>query len=89
MAQGQSAGANAAYQQQLENQAAANASSNAMTANAITGLTKAAVDTDWSSLSRTSGGDVTVPEYQKTVSSMNDMNNDGLPDYMEYDRRNQ
>ena len=53
MAQGQSAGANAAYQQQLENQAATNASSNAMTANAITGLTQAAVDTDWSSLQKT------------------------------------
>jgi hypothetical protein len=44
VAQGGAAGANAAYQQQMLNQANANASSNQMTMNAITGLAGA----DWS-----------------------------------------
>tara|TARA_R110000737_G_scaffold325530_1_gene338931 strand:- start:2065 stop:2745 length:681 start_codon:yes stop_codon:yes gene_type:complete len=50
MAQGQAAGSGAAYQQQMLNQQAANASSDKMNIDAITGLTKAAVDQDWSSL---------------------------------------
>ena len=83
MTQAQTAGANQAAIQAGMNQQSAAASSNRMMTSAITGLAGAAADIDWSNLG---GGGGTVPEYQKTVSSMNDMNNDGMPDYMEYDR---
>ena len=52
MQQGQVAGANSAYQQQMLNQQKANASANAMTTSAITGLAGA----DWSSFG---GGGIT------------------------------
>lgn len=51
MQQGQSAGANSAYQQQLANQNAANTTANTMDVNAITGLTQGLANQDWSSLS--------------------------------------
>ena len=54
MQQSQAAGASAAYQQQLKNQQAANASASAMETSAMTGLISAAAETDWSSLG--SGG---------------------------------
>ena len=52
MQQGQTAGANATYQQEMLNQQAANASAGAMTTDAITGLASAAAKQDWSSLKK-------------------------------------
>jgi len=47
MQQGQVAGANSAYQQQMLNQQKANASANAMTTSAITGLVEAGAEEGW------------------------------------------
>lgn len=83
MQYGQAAGANANYQQSLLNQRNANISANQMMMNSM----KSFASMDFSSGAQ-GGGGVTGPidPYQQTVSSMNDMNNDGLPDYMEYDQ---
>ena len=51
MQQGQSAGANSAYQQGLANQNVANTTANTMDVNAITGLTQGLANQDWSNLS--------------------------------------
>ena len=61
MQQSQAAGASAAYQQQLQNQQAANASASSMETSALTGLAGAAMKTDWGSI--VGGGGVT--EFDK------------------------